>query len=164
MKRMFEIASENYQYTSDIITSTEHYSTYDGPANLLNKEETHRNILKLQSPEITKLKTKIRNNDSRKKQVFIPKAETVNMMRWMFDYATHLQSYPCPIAPELAIFLTAKWDMYIPRHNVTDIRDLWPGIYIIMSKMMCVYILSNNYVVLSHSGVPRGFSGPRTAM
>ena len=71
MKRMFEIASENYQYTSDIITSTEHYSTYDGPANLLNKEETHRNILKLQSPEITKLKTKIRNNDSRKKQAII---------------------------------------------------------------------------------------------
>ena len=75
----------------------------------------------------TNLKTRIRNNQTNRKETFQPKGETVQMLSWMLDYTTHLHSYPCPISPELASFVVAKDDLYVPRRGVTDVRDLWPG-------------------------------------
>ena len=77
--------------------------------------------------DATKLKVKVKNIKTNKRQVFQPKTETVQMLRWMLDYTTHLNCYPCPISPELALFVIAKDDMYIPRNGVPDVRDLWPG-------------------------------------
>ncbi len=85
------------------------------------KEEGHT------LPDTTNLKTKIRNNQTNRRETFQPKGETVQMLGWMLDYTTHLHSYPCPISPELASFVVAKDDLYVPRRGVTDVRDLWPG-------------------------------------
>ena len=53
--------------------------------------------------------------------------ETVATMNSILDFATHLSNFPVPLAPDLAVFLAAKGDCYIPRQNVTDVRSIWPG-------------------------------------
>ena len=63
----------------------------------------------------------------RKRGKFSPHEETVGMMRTALDQATHLRNYPVPLDPELAIYVAAKDDLYIPRRNVTDVRSIWPG-------------------------------------
>ena len=55
-----------------------------------------------------------------------PTAETVGIMRYMLDYATHLHNYPVPSQPNLAVFVSAKNDLYINRCG-GDVRQLWPG-------------------------------------
>lgn len=71
---------------------------------------------------ITKTKSK-----KRKKRKFTPKEETVEMMRMILDFATHLGMFPSPLAPHLATFVVAKDDLYIPRQSVTDVRSIWSG-------------------------------------
>ena len=56
-----------------------------------------------------------------------PRPETVSMLRWVLDNATHLNNYPVPHCPELVLFLAARGDMYVPRENITDVTVLWPG-------------------------------------
>ena len=56
-----------------------------------------------------------------------PTAETVGIMRYMLDYATHLHNYPMPHQPSLAVFVSAKNDLYINKCG-GDVRQLWPGI------------------------------------
>ena len=56
-----------------------------------------------------------------------PEPETVRMLRWVLDNATHLNNYPVPHCPELVLFLAAREDKYVPRENITDVRALWPG-------------------------------------
>lgn len=53
--------------------------------------------------------------------------ETVATMNSILDFATHLSNFPTPLAPDLAVFLAAKNDCYVPRQNVTDVRSIWPG-------------------------------------
>ena len=53
--------------------------------------------------------------------------ETVEMMRCVLDVGTHLSYFPTPLAPETAIFIAAKDDLYVPRKNITDVRSTWPG-------------------------------------
>lgn len=53
--------------------------------------------------------------------------ETVSLMQAVLNAATHFNSFPQPDSPELAQFIAAKDDLYIPRHNVLDVRELWPG-------------------------------------
>ncbi len=71
-----------------------------------------------------KIKTK---GIGRKKRKFFPRHETVDIMRSVLDFATHLRNYPVPLAPELAVFVAAKEDLYIPRQHVQDVRSIWPG-------------------------------------
>ena len=49
------------------------------------------------------------------------------MMRIILDFATHLGMFPPPLAPNLATFVAAKDDLYVPRQNVTDVRSIWSG-------------------------------------
>ena len=53
--------------------------------------------------------------------------DTVSMLQAVLDTATHLSTFSRPLAPELAVFLAAKEDLYIPRQNITDVRSSWPG-------------------------------------
>ena len=53
--------------------------------------------------------------------------ETVELMRCVLDVGTHLTRFPCPLAPENAIFIAAKDDLYVPRKHITDVRSAWPG-------------------------------------
>ena len=53
--------------------------------------------------------------------------ETLSLMQAVLNSATHLNNYPQPAAPELALFVAAHNDMYIPRHNVTHVQTIWPG-------------------------------------
>lgn len=76
----------------------------------------------------SKISVKIKaKNFGRKKQKFFPQRETVDVARSVLDFATHLRNYPTPLAPELATFVVAKEDLYVPRHCVQDIRSLWAG-------------------------------------
>ncbi len=75
----------------------------------------------------SKLRVKLKNRRTKKRETFQPNIETVQMLRWLLDYTTHLNSYPCPISPELAHFIVAKEDAYVPRNGVSDVQDLWPG-------------------------------------
>ena len=65
------------------------------------------------------------------------------MLIWVLDYMTHINSYPRPISPELAVFIVAEDDMYVPRGGLTDVRELWPGRYIatvIIFIIACLYM------------------------
>ena len=53
--------------------------------------------------------------------------ETLSLMQAVLNSATHFSNYPKPAAPELALFIAANKDLYIPRHNVTHVQTLWPG-------------------------------------
>ena len=53
--------------------------------------------------------------------------ETVEIMRCVLDVGTHLSWFPTPLAPDNAIFIAARDDLYIPRKHVTDVRNIWPG-------------------------------------
>ena len=53
--------------------------------------------------------------------------ETISLMQAVLNSATHFSNFSPPVAPELALFIVAKDDLYIPRHNVTDVQSLWPG-------------------------------------
>ncbi len=54
--------------------------------------------------------------------------ETVSLMLAVLNSATHFSNFAQPVDPELALFVAAKDDLYIPRHNVSDVRTLWPGL------------------------------------
>lgn len=56
-----------------------------------------------------------------------PTADTLLTMEAVLDYSTHLRYFPVPMAPNLATFLVAKDDLYIPRDSVADVWALWPG-------------------------------------
>ena len=58
------------------------------------------------------------------------RSETVATLKSILDFSTHLSNFPVPLAPELAVFLAAKGDCYIPRQNVSDVRTIWPGSYV----------------------------------
>ena len=62
-----------------------------------------------------------------KEKLSVSREESIAMMRCLMDYCSHLRKFPTPLAPELALFLAAKEDMYIPRENIADVRHLWPG-------------------------------------
>ena len=62
-----------------------------------------------------------------KEKLSVTSEESIAMMRCLMDDSSHLRKYPTPLAPELALFLAAKEDMYIPRENIADVRHLWPG-------------------------------------
>ena len=53
--------------------------------------------------------------------------EAVHFMRTVLDVATHLSHFPVPFSPQLATFLEAQDDLYVPRQSVTDVRSIWPG-------------------------------------
>ncbi len=53
--------------------------------------------------------------------------ETVEVMRCVLDVGTHLTQFPTPLAPQNAIFIAAKDDLYVPRKHITDVRSAWPG-------------------------------------
>lgn len=105
----------------------------------------------LDDNDFTNLRMKIKNNHTKEKETFQPQTETVKMLRWMLDFTTHLNSYPQPISPELAQIVIAKDDMYIPRHGVSDVRDLWPGI--LLHTLYTVHIhMCSIILCLLHSG------------
>lgn len=81
----------------------------------------------MEENDFANLRMKIKNDRTKQKEIFQPQTETVKMLRWMLDFTTHLNSYPQPLSPDLARIVIAKDDMYIPRHGVSDVRDLWPG-------------------------------------
>lgn len=53
--------------------------------------------------------------------------ETVEVMRCVLDVGTHLTRFPTPLAPQNAIFIAAKDDLYVPRKHIADVRSAWPG-------------------------------------
>ena len=53
--------------------------------------------------------------------------ETVSLMQAVLNSATHFSNFLPPVAPEQALFIAAQEDLYIPRYNVSDVRQLWPG-------------------------------------
>ena len=97
--------------------------------NFIRETQSNKNL----SPDIPRPIIKIKNQQTKKRETFQPNTETVQMLRWLLDYTTHLNSYPCPLSPELALFVVAKDDMYVPRNGVTNVQDLWPG----MNRTCC---------------------------
>ena len=67
------------------------------------------------------------------------RSETVAMLKSILDFSTHLSNFPVPLAPELAVFLAAKGDCYVPRQNVTDVRTIWPGSYVFTLQGLSSY-------------------------
>ena len=65
-----------------------------------------------------------RTNRSRVSRLYL---ETVEVMRCVLDVGTHLTRFPTPLAPQNAIFIAAKDDLYVPRKHITDVRSAWPG-------------------------------------
>ena len=57
----------------------------------------------------------------------LPRPELLDAMRMVLDSFTNHWSFPVPLCPELAQFVTAKEDAYIPRGHIVDVRTLWPG-------------------------------------
>lgn len=53
--------------------------------------------------------------------------ETVDTLRAVLDLSTHLHHYPVPLATDLARYVVAKDDLYIPRHHITNVQTTWPG-------------------------------------
>lgn len=53
--------------------------------------------------------------------------KTVDTLRAVLDFSTHLYNYPVPLDTQLARFLVAKQDLYIPRHHISDVQSMWPG-------------------------------------
>lgn len=100
---------ELFQYITERHHSEEHFKIISG-------EQC--------SGEINNL-TKVSNRKRRRK--YTPQQETVSTLRTILDAATHLATYPPPLVPQLAVFVAAKDDVYVPRQNVTDVRSVWPG-------------------------------------
>lgn len=67
------------------------------------------------------------------------RSETVATLKSILDFSTHLSNFPVPLAPELAVFLAAKGDCYVPRQNVTDVRTIWPGSYVFTLQGLSSY-------------------------
>lgn len=65
-----------------------------------------------------------RTNRSRASRLYW---EAVEVMRCVLDVGTHLTRFPTPLAPQNAIFIAAKDDLYVPRKHITDVRSAWPG-------------------------------------
>lgn len=59
-----------------------------------------------------------------------PGPELVETMRMVLDSWTHHQNFPLPLAPNLAHFVAAREDAYIPRRQLTDVRCLWQGAWV----------------------------------
>lgn len=118
-------------------------SHFSIPQDVTNDRTVNNEEVKGQSSWLKLPKVKLKDDKREKK--FLPKAETVQMMQYVLDYSTHFNNYPRPVAPELATFLTAKEDLYIPRDNVADVRDLWPGkktgVYLIMDNLYYCHFL-----------------------
>ncbi|XP_078579123.1 LOW QUALITY PROTEIN: protein ABHD18-like [Branchiostoma floridae x Branchiostoma japonicum] len=53
--------------------------------------------------------------------------EAMVFMEGVMDEITHLKNYTVPVDPKLVVVVAAKHDSYVPRDNVTDLADLWPG-------------------------------------
>ena len=53
--------------------------------------------------------------------------ETVSTLKAVLDLSTHLCNYPVPLATELAKFVVAKKDLYVPRCAITSVEKMWPG-------------------------------------
>ena len=53
--------------------------------------------------------------------------DTVFTLGAVLDLSTHLYNYPTPLAPELARFVVADKDLYIPRDHISSVRHTWPG-------------------------------------
>ncbi|XP_056010431.1 protein ABHD18-like isoform X2 [Ostrea edulis] len=53
--------------------------------------------------------------------------EILDFMWEMMDEFTHLGNYSTPVDPSMIISIVAESDAYIPRDNVTNLQDLWPG-------------------------------------
>lgn len=53
--------------------------------------------------------------------------EVLEFMRGVMDECTYLGNFSVPVDPSLVIVIVARDDGYIPRDNVTSIRDLWPA-------------------------------------
>ena len=56
--------------------------------------------------------------------------ETVSTLKAVLDLSTHLYNYPTPLASNLAQFVVAKDDLYIPRQNIASVQEIWPGRFI----------------------------------
>lgn len=100
---------ELFQYITERHHSEEHFKIISGEQ---------------YSGEINNL-TKVSNRKRRRK--YTPQQETVSTLRTILDAATHLATFPSPLVPQLAVFVAAKDDVYVPRQNVTDVRSVWPG-------------------------------------
>ena len=109
--------------------------------NFIQRIQTDRQWDLTGSCDISALRRKRKNLRTNEKEWFQPRQETVQMLRWMLDYTTHLNSYPLPLAPELALFTIANDDMYVPRNGVLDVRDLWKGILFNASSILLILIL-----------------------
>ena len=69
---------------------------------------------------------KLRGGGGRER-VSVSREEAVRMMQQVLDGSTHLKNFPVPSSTELAVFLAAKEDHYVPRANIADVRQLWQG-------------------------------------
>ena len=66
-----------------------------------------------------------------------PTPEMLSVMRMILDFSTHHRNFPVPLDPQLAHFVAAKEDAYIPRGNITDVHSLWPGGHLQEHNYMC---------------------------
>ena len=117
-RKLFEEVSQRYR---EIDPSSLDISIMDKPSSV----NTHHRAsgFEQQRNEERGLLQRIREGQ----QSSPPQPETVRMLCWVLDNATHLNNYPVPYCPELVLFLAARKDMYVPRQNITDVRVLWPG-------------------------------------
>ena len=82
-------------------------------------------------------------------KVSVTREEAIDMMRFLMDDASHIRKFPVPLAPDLAIFLAAKEDSYIPRDNIADVRHFWPGendaslhSFLLLNRLHCIIAFS----------------------
>ena len=90
----------------------------------LGKEERHS--FEAKTNPLSRAWPLHRNRTSKSKKSLLY-WETVEVMRCVLDVGTHLGHFPAPLSPEMAIFIAAKDDLYVPRKNITDVRSVWPG-------------------------------------
>lgn len=114
------VMSQKSLFGGEVLSSASfHTNTWE-----LGKKERHSS--ELQTNLLSRTWPLHRNRTSRSKQSLLH-WEAVEVMRCVLDVGTHLGHFPTPLSPEMAIFIAAKNDLYVPRKNITDVRSTWPG-------------------------------------
>lgn len=128
-KSVVEKPSQEATTREHLYTGTNTYSDGRGVKSVTSSEKDGGKVYK---PAISK----------HKRNQFKSHPETVATMNSILDFATHLNNFPTPLAPDLAVFLAAKNDCYVPRQNVTDVRSIWPGTSMYSARRTLVRIFS----------------------
>ncbi|KAL3879984.1 hypothetical protein ACJMK2_032256 [Sinanodonta woodiana] len=81
---------------------------------------------KLKRPQVER-PTVISKSPVAEESSTILQQKAVDFMKGVMDECTHLGNFSIPVDTELIIIIAAKHDSYVPRDNVLNLSNLWPG-------------------------------------